>query len=127
MRRRPASALLDGRRPTLTWLLWRRRTSGSSDSRPTLGSTSWPWISREKLTRSWRCLPRARPTRARPRPTRRPSRSGDRGVLRRTGTVGGDRGGVSGFGQVPGHALPAYVAPAAWPVPAALYAGQRPV
>ena len=62
MRRRPASALLDGRRRTLTRRRWRRRTSGSSGSRPTWRSTSWRWISREKLTRSWRCLPRARPT-----------------------------------------------------------------
>ena len=54
----------------------------SSGSRPSWPSTSWRWRSREKRTRSWRCLPRAR---------RRPehaSRSRDRRLLRRAEAAG---------------------------------------
>ena len=67
--------------------------------RPTWPSTSSPWTSREKRTRSWRCLPRAR------RPSR--SRSRDRRLRRRPGAVDRHRAGVPGGREVQGHPLPA--------------------
>jgi len=63
--------------------------------------------SREKRTRSWRCLPRARPTTPRRHSGGITGRSGDRVLLRRAEAAGRHRRRVSGIGALQGHALPA--------------------